>query len=238
VYDAAVDLAFGAACACCGMPGRVLCRPCAAQLPFGGWPIRPDPVPEGLAPTYVAGWYADPLRPLILAHKEHRAFSLARPLGEVLASVVLDAVPDDPGEVVLVLVPVPSRAAVVRERGHDPLRRMVAVAGRRLRQRGRRVVVRDLLEQRAALADQAGLSAEERLANLDGSLRVGLREHRLLARARSPARLVVCDDVVTTGATAREAQRALERVGLVVTAVAALAGTRRRLPPRSGTGSG
>jgi orotate phosphoribosyltransferase len=54
---------------------------------------------------------------------------------------------------------------------------------------------------------------------------------RRLAGHRRRARLVVCDDVLTTGATAREAQRALESVGLEVTAIAAVAATRRRIPP-------
>ncbi|RNL63059.1 ComF family protein [Nocardioides marmoriginsengisoli] len=228
MLDAALDLAFGATCACCRRPGRILCRDCRPLLPSSGFPVRPDPAPPGLAPAFAAGWYDAPLRPLLLAHKERRAFALARPLGEVLGAVVGGAVPADLPDALLVLVPVPSRAATVRERGHDPVRRMVLAAARALRRDGVPVVVPALLRQCADVRDQAGLDAAARAANLDGSLRVRPRAQRALARSGRPVRVLVCDDVITTGATAREAQRALEAVGLPVTAVTSLAATRRR----------
>jgi len=40
---------------------------------------------------------------------------------------------------------------------------------------------------------------------------------------------IVCDDVLTTGATAREAQRALEAVGLPVATICCVAATRKRV---------
>jgi predicted amidophosphoribosyltransferase len=85
-----------------------------------------------------------------------------------------------------------------------------------------------LLRHRGGVVDQAGLGAEARAANLAGSM--ACPSARLRRVAGLWLRVVVCDDVLTTGSTAREAQRALEAVGLPPVAVAAVAATRRRGP--------
>ena len=227
MLDAWLDLIHGGGCVGCGTPGRSLCRPCATTLPTSGRVVRPTPCPPGLATCVAAGDYADLLRAMVLAHKEHAVFALAAPLGRVLAGAAAPVI----GQGVAVLVPVPSRPAVVRERGHDPMLRVTRAAAHRLRFEGGRAQVQRLLEVRGPVLDQAGLDSGQRAANLSGSMGVRQRARQRLAHAGVPVSIVVCDDVLTTGATAREAQRALEESGLRVRAVATVAATRRRLPP-------
>jgi predicted amidophosphoribosyltransferase len=223
LLDAALDLLLGGRCVGCERPGRALCAGCGCGLPSSGRPAWPDPVPPGLAPPWAAEEYAGTVRALVLAHKEHRVLSLCSPLARLLAVAVVETGVPGP----LVLVPVPSRPSTVRARGHDPTRAVTARAARLL---GAHAV--PLLRTRPGLVDQAGLDAEARAANLAGSLHCPSAGLRRLARRHPRARFVVCDDVITTGATAREAQRALESVGLAVAAVAAVAATRRISPGR------
>ncbi|MCW2793452.1 MAG: hypothetical protein JWO76_2550 [Nocardioides sp.] len=231
--DAVTDLLLGGRCVGCAAPGRVLCRTCATGLPAGAHPSWPSPAPPGLAPPFAAASYDGLVRAMVVGHKERRLLALGEPLGALLADAVHAArVPAGP----VVLVPVPSRAAVVRARGHDHTHVLVEHAARLLRSGGADVVALRMLRPRRGVVDQAGLGAVERRANLDGSLCCPAEAvHRLRAR-RPRARLVVCDDVITTGATAREAQRALEVIGLEVVAIAAVAATRRRWPDPGAAG--
>jgi len=226
VREAALDLLLGGACVGCDRPGRSLCPACRAGLPDFPRLAWPDPSPPGLAPPWTGGAYDGTLRAALLAHKERHVAGLAAPLAGLLAQSVVAA---GPGPVLL--VPVPSRPGVVRSRGHDPLLDVVRRTARLLPG----ATVAPLLRSRGAVLDQAGLTASERAANLAGSLwcpSAGLRRF-----AGRTDRVVVCDDVLTTGATAREAQRALAASGLDVCAIAVVAATLRRLP-RGRTGRG
>ena len=225
VSDAGLDLLLGGSCVGCGTPGRVLCPPCDASLPRHGGPAWPTPVPAGLVLPYAAGPYDGLLKAMVNQHKEDGVLALATPLGRVLSDVVRDLLIDlGAGGGPVVLVPVPSHRAVVRRRGHDPLLRTSRQAAVRLRRMGVDVGVRRLLTPTGRVHDQSTLNAAQRAANLSGSM--------CCRRARGlhpGACVLVLDDVVTTGSTLREAQRALESGGVQVRGAATVAATRRRL---------
>jgi predicted amidophosphoribosyltransferase len=222
--DAGRDLLLGGACVGCGRPGRVLCRRCDDSLPHRGSAAWPTPTPAGLVLPYAAGAYDGLLKVLVNAHKERGVFALAAPLGRVLGDVVgdlLDALDEEPAAVLL--VPVPSRRRVVRRRGHDPLLRIARQAAARLRRTGVDAVVQQQLVPTGRVRDQSGLDAAARAGNLAGSMSARS------VRPRRPGTVVVVDDVLTTGSTVREAQRALEEAGVQVAGIATVAATRRRM---------
>ncbi len=225
MYDAFADLVLGSTCVGCERGGRLLCRGCLAGLPVGAVLARPNPCPPGLAAPWATGAYDGLLRDLVIGHKERGLLALAAPLGLLLAQAVVAGL-QRPGPVIL--VPVPSRRSSVRARGHDPTYTMTSAAARHLRAVGYDASAHRLLAIRGPIQDQAGLTAQQRADNLAGSLWCPSAALLALRRRRTGGRVVVCDDVLTTGATAREAQRALEAVGVGPEAIAVVAATQRR----------
>lgn len=230
LVDAAADLLLGSRCVGCERPGRLLCPGCARTVDEPARPAWPTPVPDGLAQPWTAAGYDGTARALVLGHKERAMHGLRGPLAGLLGRAVAAAVDDAgiPG-VPVVLVPVPSRPATVRARGHDPTWTITRGAAALLRHASYDVRALKLLRLRDRVADQAGLDAAARAANLAGAMCCPTASLRRLARRYDQALLVVCDDVLTTGATACEAQRALEASGLTVLGVATAAATRRRV---------
>jgi predicted amidophosphoribosyltransferase len=222
---AAGDLLLGARCHGCDGAWWGVCPGCRAELAGRRpRPTRPDPCPEGFPRTVASSTYDPVLRGLVNAHKERQALGLTPLLGERLAASVAALLalrgfdPDRP----LVLVPVPSAARAVRERGFDATAAMARAAARRLRP-GHRVAVAVLLAQAPGVRDQSGLDARARRANLAGAF-------RLRRRPRLDTPVVLVDDLVTTGASLTEAARTLHRAGAVVLGAATVAATQRREP--------
>jgi predicted amidophosphoribosyltransferase len=229
LVDAGCDLFLGGSCAGCATPGRAVCPSCARLLRRDArlrWPV---PAPAGLAPPFASSAYDGPVRELILSHKERRRFGLARPLGGAVAQAVRASARDlDVAlEESLLLVCAPSRPDIVRSRGHDAVLRMSRAAAGELRRTGIWTEVVPALTMVAAVHDQAGLDARQRVRNLQGAYAVTAAGARLV-RDRL---CIVVDDVVTTGATATEAARALRAAGGLVLATAVVAATERH--PRS-----
>jgi predicted amidophosphoribosyltransferase len=107
-------------------------------------------------------------------------------------------------------VPIPTSGAAFRRRGYRVVELVAARAGLR--------VVR-LLRHTRRTADQRGLDHARRRDNVAGSLR---------ARDAAGLRVLVLDDVVTTGATLAEAARALRASGAEVVGAVTIAATPRR----------
>ncbi|WP_189294597.1 ComF family protein [Streptomyces cinerochromogenes] len=218
------DLVLPADCAGCGAPRTALCPRCRATLDAGvPRRVRPVPEPAGLPVVNAVAPYAAEVRALLLAHKERGALLLAGVLGTALAgavrvglgeggagSVVGAGPAGAPGRGPVLLVPVPSSRWAVRARGHDPVRRMALAAAGELRRTGTPARVAAVLRQRRAVADQAGLDARRRLENLAGALEVGPGGGRLLGSGR----VVLVDDLMTTGASLAEAARALREAAV------------------------
>ncbi|MEG3632233.1 ComF family protein [Micromonospora palythoicola] len=183
-------------------------------------PVRPVPAPPELPPCHALGEYGGPLREMLLAYKDHGRHGLARPLGALLAEVVAAAV-GAAGPVLL--VPVPDTPTAARARYGDHLGRLTRHCARRLRAAGWPVRVHHAVRA-APRPDSVTLDSAGRAAAATSAFRA--RSGRFPAAAGS--RVVLLDDIVTTGATLAAVSRVLTGRGLPPYGAAVLAATRKR----------
>jgi predicted amidophosphoribosyltransferase len=206
-----LDLVLPLQCGGCGAPATRWCDACAGELA-----VKPDEphlitsrVDPGV-PVFALGRYAGARRQAILAVKEHGRSDLVAPLARALAAGVHRLLSWGMVEAPLTIVPAPTRRLAARRRGGDPVTRIatVAVAGHP------DIAVVPALRMRALVRDSVGLGSGARERNIAG---------RVVLRGRPPTDVLVVDDVVTTGATARESARVLAAAGVRVVAVLAVA---------------
>ncbi|MGU3500243.1 ComF family protein [Mycobacterium sp. C31M] len=206
-----LDLMLPVECGGCGAPSTRWCPTCDVELRVRATAPRVvTPRLDPGVPVLSLGRYAAGRRLAIIAMKERGRTDLSAPLGAALG-IGLDrlltwGLVDTP----LTVVPAPTRRLAARRRGGDPVTRMATRAAADLPD----VTVVRALRLTGFARDSVGLSSADRQHNLAGRVRV--------TRPVDGA-VIVVDDIVTTGATARESVRALQTAGVAVQAVLTLA---------------
>lgn len=172
----------------------------------------------GYDAAYSYGAYEGRLRGLIHLYKYGRIETLAGPLANLLAA----AYPRD--QRFDLIAPVPLHWRRRWQRGFNQAELLARRLGERLG-----IPARGVLRRRRPTRSQSGLSNAARRANVAGAFelkaRTGVRGLRVL----------LVDDVLTTGASAGACARALKQAGARHVAVLSVARADRRFPAGRGT---
>ncbi len=210
-----LDLILPLECGGCGAVSTRWCDACALVLSVAAdEPHVVNPRIDPQVPVFALGRYAGARRRAILAMKEHGRGDLVAPLARALAIGVHRLLTWGMVETPLTIVPAPTRRSAARRRGGDPVTRMARLAGAAVPGHPD-ITVAQALRMKALARDSVGLGTAARERNIAG---------RVLLRGQRPrTEVVIVDDIVTTGATARESVRVLHAVGIRVAAVLAIA---------------
>lgn len=214
LFQRFLELLFPEKCILCKKvleKGEVdLCKPCRCDNPaFTHRKSKPQ-----FLDSFAAVWYYEgTVRKSLLRYKFYGARSYAKGYGRLLAMLLLEQYPD--GWDILTWVPV-SRWRKLR-RGYDQVELIAYAAGREL---GTAPV--PLLKKIRHNRPQSGLSdASHRRANVLGAYRA--IDPQLVVGKR----ILLLDDILTTGATASECARVLKTAGAKEVHCATMAAVRK-----------
>jgi ComF family protein len=192
-------------------PPTALCRAC-----------RLAPPPFVRAVSY--GPYRDCMKAAIHALKYDRLHPAARRLGQMLAQAIAKLAAEAPAE--MLVVPVPLHRSKLAERGFNQARSLAVSALDALRKTHpdwRLTIASTTLMRLRATESQAGLTPRQRRINVRGAFTVSDPEAVRLKH------ILLIDDILTTGATARSAAQVLIRAGAASVWVATLARAGRQV---------
>jgi ComF family protein len=211
VTQHALDSIFPPRCVACQKSGAVLCPSCLAtihpiaspfcvrcQFPLASGSIcqyctRTPPRFYGLR---VVSRYEGVIRACIHKLKYEGQARLAVPLGLLLAQAYIVY-----GLRADIIVPVPLHAERLRQRGYNQSQLLAEECAKHIHAQANATL---LVKTRATPA-QVGLSAQERILNVAGSFATSAPLHG--------QRIVLIDDVCTTGATLNACTEALRQAG-------------------------
>ncbi|MGO4882812.1 MAG: ComF family protein [Bryobacteraceae bacterium] len=172
---------------------------------------------RGFDEAFCYGAYEGTLRKLIHLFKYSGMRRLAQPLGALLA----DALPR--GRQFDLVTAVPLHWRKQWQRGYNQAELLTKAIAR-----ARRIPAGKVLRRGSSTRAQAGLSNAQRRENVASAFRARRRVAGL--------RILLVDDVMTTGATAAACARALKRAGAKSVSLAALARVDRRFTEQADLG--
>jgi ComF family protein len=162
------------------------------------------------------------MREAIHALKYDRLRPAARQLGRMLAEAIAQLAGETSAE--MLVVPVPLHRSKYAQRGFNQSRSLAAEALRFLRKshpQWRLKLASSALMRLRSTESQAGLTPRQRRMNVRGAFTVSDPSKVMLQH------VLVIDDILTTGATARAAAQALVQAGAASVWVATLARVQR-----------
>lgn len=192
------------------------CPRCGLLFPLAGAPVHPCPACLRQPPPHDAvvfhGEHAGLLREAIMAFKYDGELQQARLLRLLLRDAWRRAMANQtPRREIDVVLPIPLSRRRLRERGFNQSLEIARLLAREVQAPLRPAWLRKVRETR----QQAQLTRRERRENV--------RQAFAAAKELRGKRVLLVDDVVTTGATIAEAARACRQVGAVRVDVCALA---------------
>lgn len=203
-----IEVAYPPRCPGCGLRGRWVCEECLATTPLFGEPRCPTcsmpitggscdcrELPDRVDKLWVAGLHDGWLRSAVHSFKFNgetaRASHFASLMEAACGAFGIDTV----------LVPVPLHPKRKRQRGYE----QTTILAREIGKRTGQPVFTGLRKERNT-PQQVGLSRAERSLNLLGAF-------ELIPGTTCPGRVLLIDDVATTGATLTECAIALRNGG-------------------------
>jgi ComF family protein len=185
------QLIFPSRCFGCHILGPSICSACRSSWHPHYYKTKVDQLT-----VHSALLYTPTASKIILAAKESGLKGADELLIDAITHVLEKAIPDNS---LFRLVPVPSSKESQRRRGRSFLVDLVSQISQRTG-----IPMIDCLQLSRKVQDQSGLHRDERALNLAGAFTL---------KSRARGELILVDDVVTTGATLREAARAVNTQG-------------------------
>jgi ComF family protein len=179
-------------------------------------------VPPPFVRAVAFGLYQGRMKAAIHALKYDRLHPAARGLGKMLARAIAQLAGEAPLE--MLVIPVPLHRSKFADRGFNQARELAEHALKSLRSshpQWQLTLAPSTLMRQRATESQAGLTLRERRINLRGAFTVSNPS------AVAGKHVLLIDDILTTGATARAAAQVLVRAEAATVWVATLARARR-----------